>query len=398
MATSSNISPPPEMLRSKFRGAMLGAMVGDCMGDRFERAERPRPQSIKKVADFFTLFRSKEQDAVEKKPKELHYTDDTAMMKVLADSLCRNKRVDVKDLAEKFTTEYYTDPKWEKRNYGLNVVDVFKALQGKPDDVLEPARLQFYGTGSYGNGAAMRITPVALFFHKVDTKTIIDSCKNSALVTHAHADGYNGAILLGFAIQKALETDPQALIDPKTFVEELEEKMAEALKATPSPYVEQLKKMKNLLNKDKPPATIQEVVAELGNNVTALKSVPTAIYSFLRVQQHQEKPITDFQAPNQYERTIQYAISLGGDTDTIGCMAGACCGAYIGEEGIPKYLIEVCEDHDKVKSLADRLLEARKPSADPKLQCEGSKQSAGDDGAQTEAGDDHDKQKRSKTE
>jgi ADP-ribosylglycohydrolase len=36
-----------------------------------------------------------------------------------------------------------------------------------------------------------------------------------------------------------------------------------------------------------------------------------------------------------FEKTVTYAISLGGDTDTIGAMAGAISGAYLGIEAIP---------------------------------------------------------------
>ena len=61
----------------------------------------------------------------------------------------------------RFVNEYYSQP---KRGYGMNVVDVFRALRdSKFEDVFLPAKLQFNGSGSYGNGAAMRIAPIALF-------------------------------------------------------------------------------------------------------------------------------------------------------------------------------------------------------------------------------------------
>ena len=50
-----------------------------------------------------------------------------------------------------------------------------------------------------------------------------------------------------------------------------------------------------------------------------------------------------FQGRNAFERTIIYAISLGGDTDTIATMAGAIAGAYWGEEKIPKIWQQSCE-------------------------------------------------------
>ena len=53
------------------------------------------------------------------------------------------------------------------RGYGGGVIDVFKKLRGQEEfsEPLQPAREQFDGTGSYGNGAAMRVHPVALGRH-----------------------------------------------------------------------------------------------------------------------------------------------------------------------------------------------------------------------------------------
>lgn len=56
-----------------------------------------------------------------------------------------------------------------------------------------------------------------------------------------------------------------------------------------------------------------------------------------------------------FRRTIQYAISLGGDTDTIASMAGAIAGAYLGVETINKNLQKHCELHDETLEMADNL-------------------------------------------
>lgn len=64
------------------------------------------------------------------------------------------------------------------------------------------------------------------------------------------------------------------------------------------------------------------LIEELGNDEAAFNSVPTAIYSFLRF--------------HSFYESVIYAISLGGDTDTIGAMTGAISGAYYGEEAIPQ--------------------------------------------------------------
>ena len=61
------------------------------------------------------------------------------------------------------------------------------------------------------------------------------------------------------------------------------------------------------------------------------------------------------QTDNAYERTIMYAISLGGDTDTIATMAGAIAGAYYGIESIPPHWINLCEGTDDAIDIAESL-------------------------------------------
>lgn len=65
-----------------------------------------------------------------------------------------------------------------------------------------------------------------------------------------------------------------------------------------------------------------------------------------------------FQTNNPFRRAIQYAITLGGDTDTIASMAGAIAGAYYGDTGISTALQKHCEDAGDTMELADELLEA----------------------------------------
>jgi poly(ADP-ribose) glycohydrolase ARH3 len=64
------------------------------------------------------------------------------------------------------------------------------------------------------------------------------------------------------------------------------------------------------------------VIRKLGNGVEASDSVPTAIYCFLR-------------NIGNFEEALLYAVSLGGDTDTIAAMTGAVSGAYHGYAAIP---------------------------------------------------------------
>ena len=62
----------------------------------------------------------------------------------------------------------------------------------------------FLGTGSYGNGGAMRVHPVSLFNYHQNLENLTDMARDSAKITHAHMDGYNGAVLQAYAVYLAL--------------------------------------------------------------------------------------------------------------------------------------------------------------------------------------------------
>jgi len=84
------------------------------------------------------------------------------------------------------------------------------------------------------------------------------------------------------------------------------------------------------------------VMRELGNGVEAPNSVPTAIYCFARNY-------------DSYVKAVLYAVSLGGDADTIAAMAGAIAGAHLGEEGLPQEWIKSLEKAEYIKKLAKEL-------------------------------------------
>jgi len=97
----------------------------------------------------------------------------------------------------------------------------------------------------------------------------------------------------------------------------------------------------------------EKVVQELGAGVRALESVPTAIFCFLRAQRR----IKEIQTDNPLRRAIQYAITLGGDTDTIASMAGAIAGAFYGYEKFSLLLLSHCEEWELFREMADKLLD-----------------------------------------
>ena len=235
-------------------------------------------------------------------------------------------------MAKRFWVEYDDRP-W--RGYGANVAEVSKKLKQnleKDSDPFGPASLQFDGKRSYGNGAAMRVHPIGLFFDSVEK--VIENAGISAKITHFHRDAINGAVLQAVATHCALHdsSKDETLQILKNLARKFEAEDNELS------YEDQLDDAASMLEGSEHDF---ETGFELGNSVSAIQSVPTALYSFLKAR----SPIKDLETTNPFERTLQLSMTFGGDSDTICSMAGALAGALYGESAIPgtKFFLPSCK-------------------------------------------------------
>jgi len=292
--------------RSKFIGSLLGAAIGDSLGARREGA-----------SDFI--------DIADLSPR---YTDDTALMIGVAESLVEKGDFDYQHMAEQLIQNYEREP-W--RRYDTVTPRIFRMMRNGRiwEGMLDR---EIYPHGSPSNGAATRVAPIGLFFHN-DPKTIRDISYNAAGITHSHPLALEGAAVQACAVALAMLADPQE-IRRKEFLGALR------MFTQPGPYQEKLKAIIRLLDAD---TGKEEVVKILGNSPEALNSVPTALYCFL--------------ANPDFESAVIYAASLGGDADAIGAMTGAIAGACFGVEGIPMLWREKVEQHAALVGLATKLWE-----------------------------------------
>lgn len=331
---------------------MLGALIGDCIGSPYDNEGQ--------LTHGTKLVLQKSFDKLEGpifKAPVMQFTDDSAMTYSVAKSLIEQKELDIIDIAKRFVKSYYEEP---NRGYGMGVVTVFQKLRGnKFIDIESPAKEQFNGQGSWGNGGAMRIAPIALFSYQNYDK-LLDTVRKVTQITHTHKIGIDGAILQAIAIYQSLHLNPNEELNVINFIDDLINKMDQIEKdeeglglSEPQPYKIQLGIIKSLISENNEGPHDEKVIQKLGNSVAALYSVPTAIFCFLRAQ----KPIIAIQTENPFRRAIQYAISLGGDTDTIGSMTGAIAGAFYGEEKISNNLLQHCEASEEFKVLGDKLFE-----------------------------------------
>jgi poly(ADP-ribose) glycohydrolase ARH3 len=288
-------------------GALLGTFVGDALGMPFEGAT---PAAI-----------PSDVEMVEARLGRGTYTDDTQMMIALAESLIERGGVEEEPLSRAFQGAY--DP---ARGYGRGTRRVLELWRNSVP-VAEAATQVFAGRGSRGNGAAMRIAPVAVCFHQ-DPDRLLAEAARSARVTHAHPVGVDGAVVQAAAIGAALRN---------------EDFLAVALAAARTEELRAgLAGVGDLLGEPRNPA---EMHSRLRTSSDAAESVCAAIYSAA--------------AHPTFHAAVRFAVSLGGDTDTVAAMTGAISGACLGANSIPRRWVDALEDGDRgrthVEQLATRL-------------------------------------------
>ena len=300
-------------LRDRFRGCLLGLAIGDALGGRFEA------RSAESIRQRFPTT----QALIDYPTDELWYTDDTQMAIGVAETLADHGSIIEEHLCRAFVTNYVPS-----RGYGRGARAVLEAMEEGRDHRRVAA--EHFPGGSFGNGAAMRVAPVGLFFRD-DRRLQCEEARRSALPTHVHPLGIEGAQLVARAIALASHSKD---FDRSAFFEEL---------GTSCISSEFTKKIEQAAQARSPDA-----LEHLGNGIEALESVATALASFALT-------------PESYADTIANVIFLGGDTDTMAAMAGAMSGAYLGIHGLPARLVGLLEHSPKggdyILALADRLLE-----------------------------------------
>ncbi len=314
--------PCRDALKECFRGALLGTMAGDALGMPLEGMSN-------------AVIRARYDRVTEMLPARRGrgtYTDDTEMTIGLAEALLETPgRLEPDRVAARFAENFHQD-----RGYGGNAQRILSAIR---DGMgwREAASKYAPPGGSYANGAAMRVAPVALAFYR-DTKAMVQAAARQAEITgHTHPIGRIGACLQAIAVRWAIATRVQgAELDARAFLKSLK-------LAGPKEFVDALGWIAENLS-----ASAEEAALYLGTDAKASCSVSAALWAVLS-------------SPQDAEAAIIRAVNLGGDADTIGAMAGAVAGAHHGAQALPPRWVQALEEGEKgrdyITRLADRLLE-----------------------------------------
>ena len=292
------------MNQKKISGTIIGLAIGDAFGAPYEGGIPER-----------LLWA-----VIGKKRGKRRWTDDTRMTIDVIESLIEKGTIDQNDLARRFAESYH----WS-RGYGPGAAKILKRIRN--GEGWKTAGFSVYKDGSFGNGGAMR-APVIGLFYADDYLRTADAARKSAMITHAHPEGIEGAVLIATATALAYNGSIQ-----HGFLEKLSGTINIPV------FLTKLEKARGWIADNHEPSP-GDVAKELGNGITAKDSCVTAVYLALRFA---EKPGSDL---------LSFIRKTGGDTDTIGAMALAIWGAACGIQAFPETMTAALEQFSRLNMLS----------------------------------------------
>ncbi|SEP19196.1 ADP-ribosylglycohydrolase family protein [Trujillonella endophytica] len=294
---------------SRAAGALVGSAVGDALGAPFEFG--PPGQF---TARFPTPARGSRTEmcgggALGWAPGE--FTDDTQMALLLAHSLVEHDGLDEADVFDRFSAWAQANPP----DIGNQTRAVLGA--GRPWDVAAAEHFTRSGHAA-GNGSLMRATPAAIRFAKTDTATTMDAARRISALTHGDPSAGEGCAIFSELIRVALDGG-----DPLT-----------AIPAT----LELV-----------PPEHRDRWAAVLAENWTPDQATERngAVWPTLG------QAVWALRTGRDVAEVLRLVIDLGGDTDTVACVAGGLAGAVHGMGGIPSRWASAV--HGRVPGHGDRV-------------------------------------------
>lgn len=199
------------------------------------------------------------------------------------------------------------------------------------------------------NGAAMRVTPIGIAVSTADPEAFADAVWSSCQVTHATRQGFQSAALVAAAVSMGIDWDTPSASDMTallwkavSYVDSLPERGA----WTPDPDVVAATRRAMQLVANPASSSLECLVEQVGTSVASAQAIPMAFALLAR---------------DPSPRALLDAANIGGDTDTIGAIAGAILGAVLGVEVLPTDSLSMIEEvsHLNLPSVALELLELR---------------------------------------
>ncbi|OTF01904.1 ADP-ribosylglycohydrolase family protein [Halorubrum sp. SD683] len=252
-------------------------------------------------------------------------TDDTAQALCIARSVVDEQAFDPADVADRFVAWYNTNP----FDIGTMTRRALSRLEsGEPWDEAGRAVWESSPEGqNAGNGSVMRCPPLAIPFAESPEELAAVS-RDSSRITHADPRCTEGCAVLNLTIAGLLQDVDRPL---QNALETLRPAVPDELDGALRP----------LARGDSPESL--KTPDSLKTSGYVVHSLQTALHDGLRAESAEEAIVT--------------AVNRGGDTDTIGAIAGAVAGARFGADALPDRWLAAIDETAELRSLADGLVE-----------------------------------------
>ena len=213
----------------------------------------------------------------------------------------------------------------------------------------DPLRVRGMGTT---NGAAMRVTPVGIAVSTDDPEVFADSVWSTCQLTHATHQGFQSAALVAAAVSLGIDWDTPSASDMTallwkavSYVDSLPERGA----WTPDPDVVAATRRAMQLVANPASSSLECLVEQVGTSVASAHAIPMAFALLAR---------------DPSPRALLDAANIGGDTDTIGAIAGAILGGLLGVEAFDASMLQQVESVSglHLTEAATAMLSLRGPS------------------------------------
>jgi len=314
---------------SRAQGALLGCAVGDALGITEEMfVERPnhieytleqvlRQRKARKAGGLQTeLEGGGPWEHVTLEPGE--WTDDTAMLLCLCDSILQRTTVDTADLVTKFRSWWYQGYNACRPNMslglGANTQEALERFDPEQPDLLTGG---VNPDSDAGNGALMRLAPVPIYWHQ-DLDTAILMARKQAQTTHNVQEAMDTSALMAFVMWHAINGQDKAAIFG--LLPELQDKLLHA------------------------------EVAELAMSNAKWRTAPEECIITLpsRCLWTLEAALWCVYNTGNFEDAVVKAINLGGDADTVGAITGQIAGAIYNVKSIPERWLQGLKHRDSI--------------------------------------------------
>ncbi|MFO7567283.1 MAG: ADP-ribosylglycohydrolase family protein [Enhygromyxa sp.] len=323
-----------EALWDRVAGCLHGLLIGDALGCPVEGWTADQI-----AAEFGRLDQMAEVPGPRWRPRGLHSDDGQQALAVL-DAICKDPERPELRFVDLMIALRDAAPqrggRWGlHRGVGRNFRQTIRGFQstGSQDPFA-------HASATAGNGAAMRIAPVGLWWRD-DPRTRDLRAASLSAVTHADLRGIAAAQALAAAIARGLIPTPLPVLNSRLLddVEQAEERAATLLAIEHDRRFGQC--LRALVEHRRHCYDLRELLAGIEARASSLGGAERKVEAtsgFALCSVLTALAIVDF--AESFEHALVTAVNLGGDTDTIGAMVGALAGARYGLNAIPSSWID----------------------------------------------------------